>query len=71
MSGTISRYIILNSKGQTVGDEFEDYDKAQRAAARSLDLFAIEERIYRLEDTDLAFTSNGSREWPSASGRMW
>ena len=67
----IVRYVLLNSKGQVVGDEFEGYHEAQRAGWRSkLDKFAIEERIYRLEDTDLAYTSDGSREWPNASGHM-
>ena len=70
MSDTLSRYQILGSKGQPVGTPYEDYHEAERAARRGLDRFAIEERIYRFEDTDLVFTSDGSREWPNASGHM-
>ena len=70
MSETISRYAILDSKGQDVGTEYDTYPKALRAAERGLDRFAIEERIYRFADTDLAFTSDGSTTWPNAFGYM-
>ena len=62
----IQKYLLVDRDGCEIGDYFDSYKKAETEAKR-FDC-AVVEHTYTYEDEDLAFTPDGSDEWPMPGG---
>lgn len=57
----ISRYVLIDRNDQEQDYEYEQYDEAVQAAGHD---YAVIERHYVYDDSELVWTPNGRDTWP-------
>lgn len=64
--GTITTYIVVDSKGQYVGEEHSSMREAINGAQQLIESgepAAVVEFTYEFYDSELVWTPNGETEW--------
>lgn len=62
---TIRKYVVVDTKGNEDGQEFDTLQGAIESIVTDEPL-AVVERIYEFADSELAWTSTGDETWPPA-----
>lgn len=62
----ITRYVLVGQENREGDHEYESYDEAIMAAQGHLGRYAVIERQYRYDDSELVWTPDGATRWPPA-----
>jgi len=71
---TIERFIVVDSNGETIAEDFDTYDEARSFTHKfygSDQRVAIVARIFEYSDSELVWTSDGSNSWPPKDSPVW
>lgn len=66
MSAAITTYVVVDSKGQYVGEEHSSMGEAINSAEQLIEAgepAAVVEFTYELADSELVWTPNGETSW--------